>query len=153
MSPQDPSTERAYFFDAGLRFSCTGCGRCCTGAPGQVLLEEEEVDRLVAFLGLDRAEFLAQYTRSVMDGLSLRERENGDCILLQDRACRVHAVKPAQCGTFPFWPGNLRSETAWKQTAQRCEGIGQGRRYTREEILALLARQRTRTAESSAPDT
>lgn len=143
--PSDPSTERAYFFDAGLRFECTGCGACCTGAPGQVLVGSREVETIAAHLGINPNEFYRRYTRPVPDGTSLTEHGNGDCVFLEGGRCSIHAVKPVQCGTFPFWAGNLRSEAAWAATVRRCEGIGRGRLYGRAEILALLHQERVRT--------
>jgi Fe-S-cluster containining protein len=145
----DPSTARRYFFEDGLRFECTGCGACCTGAPGQVVLVDGEAQRIAAHLGCDVREFFAAFTRPVADGVSLAEHGNGDCIFLENRACRIHAVKPAQCGTFPFWRNNLRTETAWERTRLRCEGIGRGRLYSRDEILALINQDQTRTEEST----
>jgi Fe-S-cluster containining protein len=147
----DPSTARRYFFDAGLRFACTGCGGCCTGSPGQVLVSETEIARLAAALGLTPESFRRTHTRTVPDGVSLRERENGDCVLLEGTRCSVHAVKPAQCGTFPFWAANLRNEQAWEATRRRCEGIGQGRLYSREEILDLVNQTCVRTEEIPLP--
>ena len=143
----DPAARR-YFFDEGLRFACTGCGRCCTGAPGQVLLSDPEIERLAAHFGRDRGTFLRDYTHRVPDGISLRERANGDCILLEGKGCSVHDLKPTQCGTFPFWANNLRNEENWRATERRCEGIGQGRLYSREEILALVNQEQTRTWEN-----
>ena len=143
----DPAARR-YFFDAGIRFECTGCGRCCTGAPGQVLLTDGEITRLAAHFGLDDQRFLRDYTHRVPDGISLRERANGDCILLEGAGCSVHALKPAQCGTFPFWANNLRNEANWQATVERCEGIGRGRLYSREEILSLVNQETTRTGEA-----
>ena len=46
-----------YFFDDGLRFSCTQCGKCCTGAPGKVHVTGSEAAALAAHLGLTRWAF------------------------------------------------------------------------------------------------
>ena len=31
------------WYKEGLRFKCTECGKCCTGAPGYVWVNKEEV--------------------------------------------------------------------------------------------------------------
>ena len=36
----------------GLRFECTQCGKCCTGAPGYVWLTIPEIYRIAEFLGI-----------------------------------------------------------------------------------------------------
>ena len=36
------------WYAEGLRFKCTECGQCCTGAPGYVWVNEEEVAFVVA---------------------------------------------------------------------------------------------------------
>ena len=86
-------------------------------------------------LGLSRPAFEERHVRTVGGRLSLREQENGDCAMLRDgKTCAVYAVKPANCSAYPFWEGVLRSEEVWREEAARCEGIGQGDLYTREEI-------------------
>jgi Fe-S-cluster containining protein len=63
-----------------------------------------EITRLAAHLGLSEDDFIARYTRLRDDrrGLTLTERPDGACILLEgDRHCRVNAVKPDQCVGFP----------------------------------------------------
>jgi hypothetical protein len=39
--------EHPWYKD-GLRFTCTGCGDCCTGAPGYVWVNKEEIEALAA---------------------------------------------------------------------------------------------------------
>jgi uncharacterized protein len=41
----------------GLAFACTGCGDCCTGAPGYVWVTRAEIEAMAAALGLAPAEF------------------------------------------------------------------------------------------------
>ena len=132
--------DRAYFFDAGLRFGCTQCGQCCTGAPGTVFMNATESARIATHLGLPVAEFLEKYAYPTEGGHSLREvGDNFACILFREERCTIYDVRPTQCRTFPFWAENVRSEAAWKRTCRACPGIGQGRLYLREEILAIAA--------------
>src|SRR5262245_42706064 len=122
----------------GLRFECTACGKCCTGVPGYVWVTEAEIERMARYRGMTTERFRRQYVRRVGKRLSLVERKNGDCALLQDGKCTVYPVKPTPCSTFPFWEGPLASEEAWKETAERCEGIGRGPVYAESEIAAVL---------------
>ncbi len=126
-----------YFFSRGVCFECTQCGQCCTGAPGHVWVNDEEVDRLAALLGLARGVFLRRYTRLVGRRRSLKERPDGSCVFFKDR-CTVYEARPGQCRTYPFWFENLRSRAAWEQTKEECPGIGRGRRFTKEEILDCI---------------
>lgn len=136
--PDRDFRDRPYFFDAGVRFTCTGCGACCTGAGGRVWLEAVDVEALTAHLGMDREGFLAAFTREQDGRRCLVDHPDGSCVFLDHARCRVHGAKPRQCRTFPFWLDNLRNPEAWARTAKACEGIGQGRLYSREEILHII---------------
>src|ERR1700749_5036452 len=41
----------------GLRFKCSECGDCCTGAPGYVWVNRAEIEALAATQNMDVAEF------------------------------------------------------------------------------------------------
>lgn len=139
--------DRPYFFDGGLRFGCTQCGHCCAGAPGTVFMNAAESERIARHLGLTREKFLADYAYPVDGGHSLREvGDNYACIFFRNERCTIYDVRPTQCRTFPFWSENIRSETAWKKTCRSCPGIGQGRLYGRDEILAIAADSMNETA-------
>jgi Fe-S-cluster containining protein len=148
MKPNGARPEnRPYFFDAGLRFGCTQCGHCCTGATGTVFMNAKEAERIARHLGLDVEAFLQQYAYAVPGGHSLREvGKNFACIMFKDEHCTIYEVRPTQCRTFPFWSENVRSENAWRKACRQCPGIGQGRLYGREEILAIAADSMDETA-------
>ena len=60
--------------------------------------------RVAAFLGMDERAFIERETELAPDrrGLVLRSRADGACAWLADDAsCRIHAVKPDKCRTFP----------------------------------------------------
>lgn len=113
------------WYKNGLRFKCTECGKCCTGSPGFVWLEEEDITRLTKRLNISREIFLKQYTRQIQGRYSLIEHpKNYDCIFLKEKkTCRVYEDRPKQCQTFPFWKEVLESKEAWEQTKRQCEGI------------------------------
>jgi Fe-S-cluster containining protein len=68
-----------------------------------VKLTDEEIVRIAAHLGLSEADFIARHTRVRSDrqGLSLLERENGECEFLVGDDCAIQPVKPQQCRDFP----------------------------------------------------
>ena len=124
------------WYGGGLRFECTRCGNCCTGAPGTVRVTDDEQAALARRLGLEPDAFRREYTRLLPDGeLSLVERANHDCVFWdRERGCTVYVDRPRQCRTWPFWRGNLASEAHWESAAEGCPGMGSGRTWTRTEI-------------------
>lgn len=121
----DLSLINDVWYKEGLRFKCTGCGKCCTGAPGYVWLEEEDIVRLAKRLNLPREVFLKRYTRQVGSRISLTEDPHTyDCVFLEGKKiCTLYEDRPKQCKTFPFWKDALASPEAWEETKERCEGI------------------------------
>ena len=105
------------WYHAGLKFQCTQCGDCCTGAPGYVWVNKEEIEALAALLKLDVEEFEKRYVRRVGIRKSLVEFPNGDCIFFhsESRTCQVYQARPRQCRTWPFWNSNLASPEAWQR--------------------------------------
>ena len=123
----------------GLRFTCTQCGNCCTGAPGFVWVDEEEVAAIARFRQQPLEEVTGLYTRPVRGRRSLREQANGDCIFYDCKeGCTIYPVRPRQCRTWPFWESNVATEEAWKETCQRCPGSGHGDLISAEEITRRI---------------
>jgi uncharacterized protein len=142
------SVASAWYAD-GLRFACTQCGACCSGAPGYVWVDGDEIDAIAAQLGLTAEQVNLRYVRRVGRGRSLLEKPGGDCIFLERRpagstGCQIHAVRPTQCRTWPFWKSNLASAEAWRQAARGCPGIGRERTHALATILAALRDNGTR---------
>jgi Fe-S-cluster containining protein len=133
-----PDHSSEPWYREGLRFQCTACGDCCTGAPGYVWVNKDDIAALAAEVGLDVATFETQYVREIGVRKSLLEYPNGDCVFFdgQSRKCRVYAARPRQCRTWPFWDSNLRSPEAWAETCRVCPGSGTGRLYQLGEIDA-----------------
>ncbi len=113
------------WYKNGLRFSCTGCGKCCTGSPGYVWINDQEITEMADFLKISFEEFVKKYTRKVADRLALLEHpRNYDCVFLKDKKiCTLYNARPKQCRTYPWWPENLESKKAWEEESKRCEGI------------------------------
>ena len=128
--------EQPWYKD-GLRFKCTQCGNCCTGAPGYVWVNQAEVEAIAAELGeSDVDAFEAEYVNKVGIRRSLREFPNGDCVFFDNetRRCTVYNARPRQCRTWPFWDSNLKTPEAWAETCEVCPGSGKGELYQIDHI-------------------
>jgi len=138
---EQPATGRTDpWFAPGLRFSCTECGRCCTGGAGHVWVELAEIERLCELLGLSLDEFGRRHLRRIGNRHALLEHPStGDCTFLRDNRCTVYQARPDQCGRFPWWPSLLESPSAWQAAAAWCEGIrDDAPLVTVEDILAVV---------------
>lgn len=85
-------------------FQCRRCGACCCW-PGDIRITPDEQETIAAFLGLNCADFIEQYTRLTGDrrGLSVIDNEQGHCFFFTPgQGCRINAVKPEQCRKFPY---------------------------------------------------
>ena len=127
------------WFKDGLRFRCTRCGNCCTGAPGFVWVDDGELAAIAEFRGESVEEVTGRYTRLAKSGRTLREKDNGDCVFYDRKAgCTIYPVRPRQCRTWPFWESNVASPEAWQRTCEVCPGSGKGDLISAEEILARV---------------
>lgn len=137
MSDQQTSGKEPWYKE-GLHFTCTGCGNCCTGAPGVVWVNDEEIARIAEYLGTSIGEVRLFHTRLVGNRVALREYANGDCTFFdsQNRRCTVYPARPRQCRSWPFWRSNLESEERWREVQRICPGAGQGAFVSLDEIEA-----------------
>lgn len=100
-----------------MNYVCQRCNACCKW-PGDVRIEEHDITAISDFLCMSENDFLSRYTRlrTNRNGLSLLEKDNHECIMLEDGGCRIHAVKPSQCAGFP----NKWNFPGWRDV---CEAI------------------------------
>jgi len=131
-----PPASEPWYAD-GLRFRCTQCGDCCTGAEGYVWVNQQEVEDLAEAVGMKPETFERRFVKRVGIRRSLKERANGDCVLLdkETRRCTAYEVRPRQCRTWPFWNSNLRSREAWDEAAEACPGCNKGSLVPLEQIV------------------
>lgn len=126
------------FYGSGLRFECQRCLYCCSSEPGYVYLSREDIINGANATALSPRDFISVYCRVIDFGtfsmISLREKENYDCIFLTKEGCSIYQARPVQCRTYPFWPSVIESEESWKKEARSCPGIGKGPVIPREEI-------------------
>jgi uncharacterized protein len=121
-------------------FTCIRCGNCCQGEGG-IVLTHQDIDRLCAYLHLDRDALISEYVECVSDKLRLRTSSAGWCIFFKD-GCAVHPAKPAVCRAWPFFRGNMIDADSWRMAQDACPGINaqaghdlfvvQGRAYLRD---------------------
>ena len=82
------------------------------------------------------ADFEAAHIRSVGPDKSLKERSDGDCVLLdvETRRCLAYEGRPVQCQTWPFWDSTVKRQKDWEDTCETCPGAGTGKLYSLEQI-------------------
>jgi uncharacterized protein len=109
--------NRGVTLDPAVFYVCQRCANCCKW-PGDVRLEEDEIAAIAEFMGLAADGFIQRYTRlrSNRSGLSLVEKDNHECVMLEGNACIIHPVKPAQCRGFP----NQWNFPGWRRV---CEAV------------------------------
>jgi len=135
---------RAPFWAGGVKFDCkAGCGACCR-APGEVYFSADDIRRAAALLNIDDAEFIRRYLRVHNEHLhKLTVGVNSACSFLDGHRCTIHAAKPTQCATFPFWPEHLKSRGAYNRLGQSCPGVAEGETLVpASKVKAQLDRHR-----------
>ena len=134
-------TRLPWYVD-GLAFQCQGCGQCCRGPGGYVWVGQEEIDPLANALGMARDDFTRKLIRRTPAGIALVDGPGGDCPLLDlEGRCRVYAVRPMQCRTWPWWRENINTPEGWAGAARRCPGIDKGETHSRIYIEAEAAKE------------
>ncbi len=137
------------FYDNGLQFECTRCSHCCRGQPGYVFLTEEDVEKIKDYIGLSRCQVLDTYCRRVDVGIteriSLKEKENFDCIFWEEAGCSIYPHRPLQCRSYPFWSAIVASKDSWEREGKNCPGIDRGKTHSGKTIEKWLeTRERMR---------
>ena len=89
--------------------ACKDCGgKCCIGEPGNVFVNEWDIEKLSSHFKLERAEFIKKYLRKVGVRYSFKEVHFEDgfaCVFFdqQNKQCQIYDLRPKQCRLFPFW--------------------------------------------------
>ena len=131
--------------DERLCFECTLCGECCKvrGVYAHVYVERAEVRSLAKHLGVTVREFRLRFTYKDHLGWTQLRFEEDRCVFLDPDTdhCSVHAERPVQCRTFPFWR-DLVAGGDWTEEARAlCEGVGRGPVHDKHVIEALMREQ------------
>jgi hypothetical protein len=83
---------------APFSFACRACGYCCAGKI--IMAGPHEVLGMARLLGISTTEFLALYSDN--GGTTLRFGEDGRCVFLTAKGCRVHPRRPLVCRLYPL---------------------------------------------------
>lgn len=129
LSDRSCTMSKKVWFEKGLNFACTACGKCCLGKQTNVFVNPAEVKAAAAALNMQLFDFVDKYTEDREEAndklLTSIKNVNGACALLgaDKKTCSIYRARPIQCRTYPFWTGNIIGEAEWKAEASRCEGI------------------------------
>lgn len=78
-------------------FDCGRCSQCC--AQKKIQVNPYEVAMLAAKLNITTTEFIRSYT---LEGVYLRNRDDGKCVFLGTDGCSVHTDRPLVCRLYPI---------------------------------------------------
>ncbi|MBI4971437.1 MAG: YkgJ family cysteine cluster protein [Candidatus Omnitrophica bacterium] len=97
-------------------FQCQRCLKCCTN-PGYIYIATNEISRISEHLNITEETFVNSFCDLIeKPRLTLKNKPDGSCLMLEGNTCRIHSVKPAQCRDFP---------TRWKtqDALEYCKGL------------------------------
>jgi Fe-S-cluster containining protein len=141
------SSPKPLWYCAGLAFDCQQCGRCCSGPEeGYVWVSDEEIASISSKLGVTEDHFRRVYARKVGGHYTIREQKpTNDCLFLKrdesgQKRCEIYSLRPSQCRTWPFWPGNIADPDSWARAADRCPGVNRGELFSQEMIQERAAK-------------
>lgn len=129
----------------GVRFECTGSGKCCTshGEYGFVYLSLEDRQRFAKHFKMSTSAFTRKYCEMTGGIWHLKEDpKNPDCMfLVGGKRCGAYEGRPTQCRTWPFWPEVMNAKSWAKDVKAFCPGVGRGELVPAERIEAQLREQ------------
>jgi Fe-S-cluster containining protein len=89
-------------------------------------LKDGEAEAMAGELGISQQGFADRHLVAVDGRISLRERSDGRCVLLEGSChCTAYAARPQQCRDYPDWPILREDPTAFQRAAAYCPGIQQ----------------------------
>lgn len=104
-----------------VKFKCLGCGRCCM-SHGHVYLTTKDRVLISTHLDMSVSDFTMKYCEHADGGYYLKNPDV-DCCFLDGKRCSVYEVRPEQCRTWPFWPGNYCNGKFNYVGTEYCQGI------------------------------
>jgi len=106
--------------DKNILFACQQCGFCCQGET-TVSLDDDDVKRLVAFLGVSRTEAEKKYLRITGNVVQMKTVD-GHCIFYEN-GCTIHSAKSWRCKQWPLHPSILTDPANFETIRNSCPGI------------------------------
>lgn len=100
-------------------------------------LRKADIRAASLYLGLSEESFKRRFTLAEGGIRVLKATHEGNCPFF-DGLCRLHAAKPFQCRSWPFWPENLKEPEGWERARALCPGIGRGARVGERKIAGYL---------------
>jgi uncharacterized protein len=125
------------FWENGLNFTCAQCGNCCTFEGGAIYGTESEFKAIAKLVNLSFKDFIKKYTKNEDGFVSLKLKENDHCIFY-NKGCSIYEKRPGQCKSYPFWPEIVKNEFRWINEGENCKGISNGKKWSKDEIIAEL---------------
>jgi uncharacterized protein len=116
-------------------FCCRRCGACCHGET-TVSLDEDDQNRMIASLAMDRREVEQKYWRITGNVVQMQIRD-GHCIFY-DEGCLVHRGRPWRCAQWPLHPSILLDISNFSAISASCPGINPELSYA--EFCVILRR-------------
>lgn len=94
--------------DDTFKFHCDQCGKCCTYRD-DIILSPMDIFKMARELKITPVDFcnaycvfnIGEHSRMPIVRLGSVGKDH-HCVLLKNRKCSVHKVKPAVCGMFPL---------------------------------------------------
>lgn len=85
---------------------------------------QRDLPRLLVYLNMEKADFLARYTE-IFDGKPvLITGEDDFCYFFEEgRGCTIHEARPDVCRAWPYFRGNLIDEFSFAMAKEDCPGI------------------------------
>ena len=136
---------------AEFHFACHRCGHCCRVGHGRVWLADGDLEAMAQLRGTTVEAFARDAVLRTEGRLSLRERADGGCILLEGGdCCTVYEARPEQCRTFPYWDALLEDPARLAEAAAYCPGIQ--RFPDAATVAAVLPRAAALVDAAAAPE-
>ncbi len=110
-------------------FECKRCGHCCHGE-ATVTLDDQDIGRMSAYLGLPLPELKDKYLRRIGKSFEMKIVD-GHCIFYRDRGCRIHPARPWRCGQWPLHPSILIDRSNFQAITSSCPGLETAPEYER----------------------
>lgn len=107
--------------------ACNRCDAACCKGEGYVFVDNDDIRRISAYLGIDPEEFERLYVRCVLYGkrksiISLKTGGIERCVFLNDEdKCEIYPVRPTSCRLFPFW--DSLKHRSFDELKSLCSGI------------------------------
>uniref|UniRef100_A0A0G4G9R0 Zinc/iron-chelating domain-containing protein n=1 Tax=Chromera velia CCMP2878 TaxID=1169474 RepID=A0A0G4G9R0_9ALVE len=113
----------------GLKFGCTGCGKCCR-TKGYVVMSPSEIRGASEFLSITPDTFKEKFCSEVLDNgwaylIDVPDEDfepgrlTSRCVFLTPgtEQCQIYEHRPFQCRTYPLWPSLAGSRSRWENEA------------------------------------